>query len=182
MNSHANERQSQCRCLPFSGNSPGGRNERVAKHPSATSAGERSPQRLRQGSREFRLVTPLNNTGTHLHPARSASRFLASIDMPTDLAFTNEQYEAQFAKELPAARPTRVESIQNVVVDVIKKTAAATSIYTSEFTGGAEETMQFACFLELDDEGKKITKMLEFVDTMTAARYQGLIEKWLKGK
>ena len=108
--------------------------------------------------------------------------FLASIDMPTDLAFTNEQYEAQFAKELPAARPTRVESIQNVVVDVIKKTAAATSIYTSEFTGGAEETMQFACFLELDDEDKKITKMLEFVDTMTAARYQGLIEKWLKGK
>jgi len=105
MNSHANERQSQCQCLPFSGNSPGGRNERIAKHPAATSAGERSPQRLRQGSREFRPVTPFSNTGTHLHPARSASRFLASIDMPTDLAFTNEQYEASSPRSCPPHGP-----------------------------------------------------------------------------
>ncbi|KAK0640669.1 hypothetical protein B0T16DRAFT_201063 [Cercophora newfieldiana] len=108
--------------------------------------------------------------------------FLTALGMPTDLAFTNKQYEAMFAKELPVSRPTGLESVINVVVDVISKTAAATCVYMAEFGDGVKEKMQFAWFLELDDEGARITKVLEFVDTMTAARYQKKVEELLQAE
>jgi hypothetical protein len=99
------------------------------------------------------------------------SSFLKAVGAPVDFTFSNEPYQAQFAKEMTVVSIKRVE-ISNVCIDTASRKAAATTSYHGEFSDGEQITMEFAWFLTFSEDGNRLTKILEYVDSLDCPNYQ----------
>jgi len=112
----------------------------------------------------------------------SPSSFLLALGAPSDLTITPIDYIAQFGKELTASKVKSVDYIPDVVIDTEGRFTAARSGYTNKFTDNGEEVqLEFAWFFEFTEDGRKITKVREFVDADVAGRYQRRVAEILKG-
>lgn len=107
--------------------------------------------------------------------------FLNAIGAPADVALDNKTYEDFYAAELPVAWGKSLDEVANVVIDVEARTAAATTVYTNEFSDGEEFRFEFAWFLKFNQDGTAIERVLEWVDSVGTARYHAKIGE-LKGK
>ncbi|KAF5677346.1 hypothetical protein FHETE_1859 [Fusarium heterosporum] len=76
----------------------------------------------------------------------------------------NDDYEKVFAQGMEfAAMKTNTPS--DVVVDVDGRKAAVTAVAELETSGGQKFSLDFAWFLHLNEDGTKIKKIVEFVDS-----------------
>lgn len=107
--------------------------------------------------------------------------FLHAIGAPADTALDNKTYSDFYSAELPFAWAKSLDNISHVVIDVENKTAAATSVYTNEFSDGDTFRFEFAWFLTFTGDGMKISKVHEWVDSTETVRYHAKINE-LKGK
>jgi hypothetical protein len=107
--------------------------------------------------------------------------FLNSIGAPADTALDNKTYSDFYGAELAYGWAKSLDEIPHVVIDVENKTAAATSVYTNEFSDGDTIRFEFAWFLTFNEDGTRISKVHEWVDSTETARYHAKINE-LKGK
>ncbi|KAK1750470.1 hypothetical protein QBC47DRAFT_394118 [Echria macrotheca] len=107
--------------------------------------------------------------------------FLKNLGAPPDMTLDNKGYEDFFTAELPVVLTKSVDGIENVVIDTEKRTGAATTKYTQEFKDGTLFPFEFAWFVSFDEEGTKISKILEWVDAIETPKYHAKIKE-LQGK
>jgi len=107
--------------------------------------------------------------------------FLNAIGAPADLALDNKTYEESYAGELAVAWGKSLDEVANVVIDVEARTAAATTVYTNEFSDGGEFRFEFAWFLKFNEDGTAIERVLEWVDSAGTVKYHAKIAE-LGGK
>jgi hypothetical protein len=88
--------------------------------------------------------------------------FLAAIGAPADTALDNKTYEDFYAAELSVAWGKSLDEIANVTIDVEKRTAACTTVYTNEFSDEGEFRFEFAWFLKFSEDGRAIERVLEW--------------------
>ncbi|KAK2771567.1 hypothetical protein CKAH01_04142 [Colletotrichum kahawae] len=124
-----------------------------------------------------RINTPLTpDCKRHFMPPS----FLQAMGVPSDFSVGNEVYEARWATTLPVYSTKRTE-INNVAIDVWKKTAAATTVLDSEFIDGESTKLYFAWFMEFTEDGSQIKEVWEYVDSVVqpgiAAKCEKLFEE-----
>lgn len=78
--------------------------------------------------------------------------------------FENDIYQHFFERDLKTMAVVSTEFL-NLIVDPEKRTSAARTRHALKFKNGEEMSLEFAWFFDLNDDGTKITKILEFVDT-----------------
>lgn len=112
-----------------------------------------------------RSVTP--GCKRHLLP----QSMLKAVGIPLDLAFDNDTYQAEFEKDLELGAVT-VHDVANIVVDVEARKVAATSRAQMQYKVGDKEelTLEFSWFFDLNEDGSKITKVVEFTDSKAVER------------
>lgn len=84
----------------------------------------------------------------------------------------NEAYEVIFTKGLRAGGMESA-NITDLVIDVDARKAAVTAVADMVFLG-EKSSMDFSWFLHFNEEGTKIVKIVEFVDSLT---FTGLQQK-----
>ena len=107
--------------------------------------------------------------------------FLNAIGASADIALDNKSYEQFYAAELSVAWGKSLDDVSNVVIDVEARTAAATTVYTNEFSDGELFRFEFTWFLKFNEDGTAITRVLEWVDSAGTTRYQAKIKE-LQGR
>jgi hypothetical protein len=89
---------------------------------------------------------------------------------------TNEAYEAVFTQGLQAGGMD-ANNITDLVIDVDARKAAVTTVADMVFLG-EKSSMDFSWFLHLNEDGTKIKRIVEFVDSLT---FSGLQQKMAGG-
>lgn len=108
---------------------------------------------------------------------------LRAVGIPLDFAFDNETYQSEFAKDLTIGSVQK-HDVANLVIDVEARRLAATTTAYMHFKVGEKETLmlEFSWFFDFNEDGSKITKVVEFTDgdavqkmvaVATAARKEG---------
>ncbi|RGP79046.1 hypothetical protein FLONG3_2952 [Fusarium longipes] len=82
----------------------------------------------------------------------------------------NEAYETVFTQGLQAGGMD-ANNITDLVIDVNARKAAVTSVADMVFLG-EKSTMDFSWFLHLNEDGTKIKRIIEFVDSLGFSRLQ----------
>lgn len=114
----------------------------------------------------------------HVYPAS----FLPKLGAPPDMTMDIESYAARFSGEMLASKCKRVDDISDVVIDTETRTAAARAKFTNEYTDNGEEvSLEFGWWFEFEEDGKKISKIKEFLDTIVIEAYQARMAKILEG-
>jgi len=90
--------------------------------------------------------------------------FLEAVGVPRDISISVEHYEAQYAKEIHVFS-IRGYDIRNLTVDVPSRKCAAWTIYKGDISDGSDLEMQITWFLDFNEDGTKITHIVEFVDS-----------------
>jgi len=108
--------------------------------------------------------------------------FLQSIGAPADTALDNKSYEDFYASELSVAWAKSLDEAPNVVIDVEAKTAAATTVYTNEFSDGETFRLEFAWFVTFSEDGERVRKVLEWVDSGATKRYHERIRELMAAR
>ncbi|KAM0355199.1 hypothetical protein ACHAPU_001064 [Fusarium lateritium] len=76
----------------------------------------------------------------------------------------NEDYEKVFTQGMEFAA-MKSNTPSDVVIDVDGRKAAVTAVTELETSGGQKFNLDFAWFLHLNEDGTKIKKIVEFVDS-----------------
>ena len=107
-----------------------------------------------------RSVTP--DCKRHLLP----QSMLKAVGIPLDYAFDNDTYEAEFKKDL-ALGAVGAHDVANVVIDVEARKLAATTRVQMHYKVGSKETLtlEFSWFFDFNEDGTKITNVVEFTDS-----------------
>ncbi|KAF4964806.1 hypothetical protein FSARC_7298 [Fusarium sarcochroum] len=92
---------------------------------------------------------------------------------------SNDVYEKVFAQGLKLGG-MHEHNATDLVVDVGRRKAAATTIANLVFVNGDKVDMEFVWFLNLNDDGSKITKIVEFVDSDTFQKVKAKMEGMAK--
>lgn len=115
-----------------------------------------------------------NSISAHLAPdcrRTFASRaFIESSGMPPGTALTNEQYQTEWAKQMPIWTVMTTE-ISNLTIDAGRRTAAARVKSDGEFIDGTKQQVEFAWFLDFNDDGTKITHIVQYVDPVASKEF-----------
>lgn len=88
----------------------------------------------------------------------------------------NEAYEVIFAQGLKAGG-MHANDITDLVIDVDARKAAVTTV-AKLVMGGEEMSLDFSWFLHLNEDGTKIKRIVEFVDSLA---FTGLQKKMAGG-
>jgi ketosteroid isomerase-like protein len=90
--------------------------------------------------------------------------------LPTSLSgggsMNNEDYQKVFTQGMNFAGMKK-NTASDMVIDVDARKAAVTAVAELESAGGEKFNLDFAWFLHLNDDGSKIKKIVEFVDSDT---------------
>ena len=96
---------------------------------------------------------------------------------------SNDDYEKIFAHGVTLGGMYE-HNATNLVIDVGNRKAAVTTVADFVFINGDKLVMEFAWFLRLNDDGSKITKIIEFVDSdmflKFKAKKEGIAKEGLK--
>ncbi|KAI1078634.1 hypothetical protein F5B20DRAFT_546771 [Whalleya microplaca] len=106
--------------------------------------------------------------------------FMKSVGAPPDLQFSNDAYQSLFEKDLEASAVLKSD-ILNLTIDAHARKAAARTVYHGKFTDGEEMSMEFAWFLDFNDDGTKVTHIVEVVDPPESLKFSSKVEA-LRGK
>lgn len=97
--------------------------------------------------------------------------------LPTSLSgggsMNNEDYQKVFAQGVDFAGMKK-NTASDIVIDVDARKAAVTAVAELELPSGDKFNLDFAWFLHLNDDGSKIKKIVEFVDSDT---FKGVQQK-----
>ena len=108
-----------------------------------------------------------NTLSIHLSP--DCRRFLASrafleaVNQPPGFSLSNAEYQAQYEHVMPIWSINATE-ISNFTIDPERRKAAARTISHGEFSDGEKYQVEFAWFLDFNDEGTEITGIVQYVD------------------
>ncbi|KAI8949236.1 hypothetical protein F4801DRAFT_553902 [Xylaria longipes] len=110
------------------------------------------------------LVTLTADCAHHLRP-------LAFITANPSLkgVKSNEEQKALMESALPTMEDTRVE-IKELVIDPGKRKASVLAEHCTKIIGVEANIMEVTWFLDLTEDGKQISRVVEFIDTATAER------------
>ncbi|KAF4422236.1 hypothetical protein F53441_14293 [Fusarium austroafricanum] len=81
-----------------------------------------------------------------------------------ELSMDNVAYQAVFTEGLKTGGMHK-NTISDLVIDVEARKAAVTAIAELVFANGEELELDFSWFLHFNDDGSKIKKIVEFVDS-----------------
>ncbi|WYZ35720.1 hypothetical protein EsH8_X_000367 [Colletotrichum jinshuiense] len=105
-----------------------------------------------------RDVTP--DCTRHLLPGS----MLKAFGMPPDFGISTDAYEKNFAKDIRAFS-VHDNVISNLVIDAETRKAAFTSVSKIVFKDGSESlALEFSWFLDFNEDGSKVKKVIEFCD------------------
>ncbi|SPJ75303.1 uncharacterized protein FTOL_05034 [Fusarium torulosum] len=97
--------------------------------------------------------------------------------LPTSLSgggsMNNEDYQKVFTQGMNFAGMKK-NNASDMVIDVDARKAAVTAVAELESASGEKFNLDFAWFLHLNDDGSKIKKIVEFVDSDT---FKGMQQK-----
>ena len=104
-----------------------------------------------------------------IHLAPDCKRFLASrafleaVDLAPGAPHSNAEYQVKYEKQMSiwAVKSTK---IFNLTIDPERKRAAARTVGYGQFIDGEKHEMEFAYFLDFNDDGTHITKIVQYVD------------------
>ncbi|KAI1809981.1 hypothetical protein GGS20DRAFT_569488 [Poronia punctata] len=119
---------------------------------------------LRAGDPSLMLTMVTPECSHNLRPLRffTAYPFLKTTK-------TNADQEEMMASVLPTMESTQNE-VRDVVIDVANRRASVLSEHTTKIVGAEKSsTLEIAWFLDFTEDGKMIGKVVEFIDTATAA-------------
>ncbi|KAI6087148.1 hypothetical protein F4821DRAFT_237145 [Hypoxylon rubiginosum] len=108
----------------------------------------------------------------HLHPAPyvTAYPFIKAVE-------TNAEYEARMASELGVMEEAHLE-ILNIVVDPARRKASAHTEFRVKVAGREDPiSSEFCWYLDFTEDGTKISRVVEFIDSATSAL---MIEEMMK--
>ncbi|KAI1472588.1 uncharacterized protein F4812DRAFT_18365 [Daldinia caldariorum] len=89
---------------------------------------------------------------------------------------TNAEYEARMAPEIAATDESRVKIIE-MVIDPIKRHGSAHVQHWSKIKGREPIAMEMCWYVDFTEDGKKISRIVEFLDTAASSK---LIDSILK--
>ncbi|KAI0110943.1 hypothetical protein GGR51DRAFT_510584 [Nemania sp. FL0031] len=82
---------------------------------------------------------------------------------------SNEEHKALMEPALSTMENTRVE-IKELVIDPVKRKASVLAEHCTKIVGVEENVLEVTWFLDFTEDGKRISRVTEFIDTATAAR------------
>ncbi|KAI1747158.1 hypothetical protein F4782DRAFT_535683 [Xylaria castorea] len=82
---------------------------------------------------------------------------------------SNEEHKALMVSALPTMEDTQVE-IKELVIDTVKRKASVLAEHRTKIVGVEANVLEVAWFLDFTEDGKRISRVTEFIDTATAAR------------
>ncbi|TDZ33884.1 hypothetical protein C8035_v000596 [Colletotrichum spinosum] len=97
--------------------------------------------------------------------------FLTAMGAPTDFTFDVKSYQAQFAKELPVQGVNKTE-INDIIIDAVGRKASASTVFHGKYSSSEKLKLEFAWFLDFNEDGTKVTRILEWLDTTEALKFQ----------
>ncbi|RGP76974.1 hypothetical protein FLONG3_4912 [Fusarium longipes] len=89
--------------------------------------------------------------------------------VPGDWSHDNKAYEGGFANNL-AQGSLKTCEVSNLTIDVDIRRAAATTEANMVFKDGESFLMEHAWILDLNDDGSKVVKVVEFCDQLATRR------------
>ena len=91
---------------------------------------------------------------------------LKAAGIPVEFAFDNETYQNEFTKDLKLGSVGE-HDVANLVIDVEARKLAATTTTQIHYKVGEKErlTLEFSWFFNFNEDGSKITKVVEFTDS-----------------
>lgn len=104
-----------------------------------------------------------------VHLSSDCRRFLASRafresnGIPPGTSLSNADYQAAYQRQMPIWQVTSTE-IFNLTIDVEGRKAAARTVDQGEFVDGEKLVLEFAWFLDFNDAGTEITKIMQYAD------------------
>ncbi|KAI1355961.1 hypothetical protein F5Y01DRAFT_310146 [Xylaria sp. FL0043] len=129
-------------------------------------------------------VTQFLNCPAQALAARDPSLFLATLTEDCTrnlrpLAFvtanpalkavrSNEEHKALMESALHTMEDTRVE-IKDLVIDPVQRKASVLAEHCTKIVGVEANLLEVAWFLDFTEDGKRISRVTEFIDTATAA-------------
>ncbi|OTB02043.1 hypothetical protein M426DRAFT_25056 [Hypoxylon sp. CI-4A] len=91
-------------------------------------------------------------------------------------AETNAEYKARMTPEIALMEETRAKILESAV-DPANRTASARAEHWTKIANREPTTLEICWFLDFTDDGTKISRVVEFIDTAVATR---MIEDMLK--
>lgn len=103
---------------------------------------------------------------------------LKAVGIPLDYAFDNDTYQAEFKKDLALGAAGEMD-VANLVVDVENRKLAATTRAQIQYKVGDKEqlTVEFSWFFDFNEDGTKITKVVEFTDSNAVQKMVAIAAK-----
>ncbi|KAM0424507.1 hypothetical protein ACHAPT_010221 [Fusarium lateritium] len=101
----------------------------------------------------------------HLLPAS----LLKALGAPLDYVIGNDEYEKLFAQDLEVGGVERSD-ISNLTIDVEARKAAAATVTDMVCKDGETIVMEHSWFLSFNEDGSKVTKVVEFCDAESVHR------------
>jgi len=98
---------------------------------------------------------------------------LRNLGMPVDMSMGNEAYEQHMAGELHLLESVGIETL-DLSVDAERRRAGARSANDLKLAGKGVFRLEFCWFLDFSDDGRKITKVVQFVDSAEAPKFLAL--------
>ncbi|KAI1650980.1 uncharacterized protein F4817DRAFT_215347 [Daldinia loculata] len=90
---------------------------------------------------------------------------------------TNAEYEARMVPEIAAMEESRVKIIE-IVIDPIKRQGSAHVEHWTKVVGREPIALEICWYVDFTEDGKKISRIVEFIDTAASAK---IIEAILNG-
>ncbi|KAI2638021.1 hypothetical protein GGS26DRAFT_438160 [Hypomontagnella submonticulosa] len=82
---------------------------------------------------------------------------------------TNAEYEARMRPEIATLEEARFKILESVIDPAKRKASASTECWL-KMAGTDPTTMEICWYLDFTDDGKKISRVVEFIDTATSAK------------
>jgi hypothetical protein len=108
--------------------------------------------------------------------------FLASMGaLELDRLVPNAEYERLFAADLKVTHfPSGTTDILDLTIDETARKSAARTSHIIEFSDGDEMTLEFAWFFDLEVDGTKVKRIVEFCDPDLSRRHFEKVQGLLK--
>ncbi|KAI1378048.1 hypothetical protein F4677DRAFT_414296 [Hypoxylon crocopeplum] len=82
---------------------------------------------------------------------------------------TNTEHDARMAPALMTMEESRVE-IQEIVIDHVRRKASVHAEHWTKIVGCEPNALEICWYMSLTEDGKKISRVVEFIDTAAATR------------
>ncbi|KAI0545343.1 hypothetical protein F4679DRAFT_588648 [Xylaria curta] len=82
---------------------------------------------------------------------------------------SNEEYKALMESALPTIEDTRVE-IKEFVIDPLKQKASVLAEHCTKIVSVEANIMEITWFLDFTEDGNRISRVVEFIDTAIATK------------